>query len=364
MAPRVLQSFSFAALLVVAALLGSAGPASAAAAIVTNGDFEAGPALEGWTRAQQVPGEGEWFAYSRQEEVEEHLLTPGPPPSGNWAAGTLNFGTPDTAYLYQDVTLPPASSDRLSMYLYYSTFAPIAIPPRNTLVTSESKLAPPNQQIRIDVLKPNAPLESLSPNDILTTVYAGKAGDPEILKPTLLHADLSSLAGQTVRLRIAVAVQDGPMEVGVDGIEIDSEPLPAPAPAYLPSPPVTTPAPSNAFATGKLTLDRRHGSGRLVVTVPGPGTLSVFDARHKVAIASVRHNPNEKPILIRNAATETSGAQTVRMPIRPTWAAKKLLKKSGRLPFRLQLTFTPFGGLAATKDYGGTLVRKLSPARR
>jgi hypothetical protein len=354
---RVLRHFSLAALLLAAVLLGVA--ASASAAIVANGDFEAG-SLEGWTHAEQPGGEGAWFAYSRTQE-KGGLLTPGPPPSGEWAAGVSNsLPTPETSYLYQNVTLPPASSDRLSMYLYYSAFAPISVPTPNSLFTSESPLAPPNQQVRVDVLRPNAPLESLSPNDVLATVYASKPGDPEVLEPTVLSADLSALAGQTVRLRIAVAVQDGPMEVGVDGVTIESSPLAS----TLPAPPTPPPAPSNFFAAGKLARDRRHGSARLAVTVPGPGTLSVFDARHKVAIASVRHNPNERPILIRTAAVQTGGAQTVRLPIRPTWAAKKLLAESGRLRFRLQLTFTPVGGLAATKGYMGTLVRKLRRGRR
>jgi hypothetical protein len=48
----------------------------------------------------------------------------------------------------------------------------------------------------------------------------------------------------------------------------------------LPSPP------SNEFAKGKLTLDRRRGTGVLAVDLPGAGSLTAADARRALAIAS------------------------------------------------------------------------------
>jgi hypothetical protein len=176
--------------------------------------------------------------------------------------------------------------------------------------------------------------------------------------PTVVSADLSAFAGQTVRLRIANVVQEGFMQVGVDDVAIASAPVP-PAPE-----PVAVPLPSNAFTVGKLALDRKHGSAKLDVTLPGPGMLTVTDARRQVAIASDRSGPKEKPILIRTAAVQTGGPQTVRVFLRPTPAAKKLLGQSGKLPFRLQLTYTPDGGQTATQGYRGTLVKALRPARR
>jgi hypothetical protein len=346
-------------LIVAAALVGGAASATAATQLVANGGFETGT-LEGWTTTDQGNGANDWFAYNRKaaEEASPGFLAL--PPVGEWAAATFNLEEADTTYLYQDLAIPAASSDQLSMYLYYASTEPIAVPSPNTLAVSGSVTAQPNQQVRVDVLKPNAPIESLSPNDILTTVYASKPGDPEALQPTLLTADLSAFAGQTVRLRIADVAQDGMMIAGVDGVSIDSTPLPVPQPEPSPA----TKLPSNAFSTGRLVRDRKHGGAKLDVTLPGPGRLTVTDARRKVAIASALVKPHQLPILIRTASVQTTGPQTVRVFLRPTPAAKKLLAKGGKLPFRLQLTFSPEGGMAATQGYAGTLVKTIRPARR
>jgi hypothetical protein len=355
---RVLRRSSFAALLVAAALLAITASASATQ-LVTNGDFETGT-LEGWTSAEQTEGLAGWFTYSHEEAEESGTIAP--PPSGNFAAASLTpGGSVDTSYLYQDVALPAASSDRLSMYLYYESGAPIAVPTPSTLFTSEAKMAQPNQQVRVDVLKPNAPIESLSPNDILATVYASRVGDPTELAPTLLSADLSNFAGQTVRLRIAAAVQDAGMQVGVDGVSIESTPLPPP-----PLPPSTWTPPSNAFSIGRLVRDREHGGAKLDVTLPGAGALYVTDARRQIAIGSSRTDtpPRQLPVLVRTASVQTGGPQTVHVSLRPTAAAKKLLAKGGKLPIRLQLTFTPEGGMAATQGYEGTLRKVVSRALR
>ncbi len=102
--------------------------------------------------------------------------------------------------------------------------------------------------------------------------------------------------------------------------------------------------------------------------MPAAGELTVLDARRKVAIASTlargRATASPNPILIRTAAIQISGAQTVRVPLRPTAAAKKLLAKNGRLPFRLQMTFTATNGEVSTGTCRGLLLRRLRPARR
>src|SRR6202012_4073687 len=80
---------------------------------------------------------------------------------------------------------------------------------------------------------------SVSPNDILATLYASPSAGPEVLGPTLLSADLSQFAGQTVTLRIAHAVSAGEMKVGVGAVSLPATPLPPapPAPADAEEPP-------------------------------------------------------------------------------------------------------------------------------
>ena len=104
-------------------------------------------------------------------------------------------------------------------------------------------------------MKPTAPLESLNPADILTTLFANKTGDPQLLGPTTLHADLTPFAGQTVRLRIANAVNDSVFNAAVDAVSIASTP------------------PNNVFKKGKLKLNKSNGTATLTVTVPGAGVL-------------------------------------------------------------------------------------------
>ena len=103
-------------------------------------------------------------------------------------------------------------------------------------------------------MKPTAPIESLNPADILTTLFANKTGDPQSMAPTTAPAPTSvPFAGQTVRLRIANAVNDSVFNAAVDAVSIASTP------------------PNNVFKKGKLKLNKSNGTATLTVTVPGRG---------------------------------------------------------------------------------------------
>ena len=71
-----------------------------------------------------------------------------------------------------------------------------------------------------------------------------------------------------------------------------------------------------------------------------------------------------KPILIRTASVAVDHAQTVHVRLRPTAAASRLLAAKGRVPFRLQLTFTSARGAVSTATYRGILVKRMPRARR
>jgi hypothetical protein len=346
---RLLKFRLVLALAAIAALSAFASVSSAAAAGVVNGDFETGT-LAGWQTHYQT-GEGEWLTYEAAEPEQ-----PGEffrPPSGKFAALT-EFNFPDSAILYQDVAIEPAATSQLSMYLYYRSNAPIFVPSPNTLLVEEGFGPEENQQVRVDVMKPSAPIESLAPEDILATVYASKAGDPLELAPTRLTADLSKFAGQTVRIRIAVVAHEEALAAGVDAVAVTSTPIPAPAP--VPSAPVP---PSNVFAKGKLTLNKKNGSGFLSVTVPGPGTLTAVDAAARTTTAAMTTKATKKPALIKAVTLHPTAAGTVKVPIKPTAAGLKVLAKKGKLKFRALVTFTPTGGTAATKTYASKLIKTL-----
>ncbi len=293
--------------------------ASAGAASVVNGDFETGN-LEGWT-AYTATEDGAWFAYAMEPGQEISA-----PPSGNWAAMTEEVD-PDTPILYQDVALAPYATNTLTMTLYYASSEPIAIPTPNTLSVKTIDPDFENQQYRVDVVKPTASIESLDPSDILAPVFATKVGDPEEMGPVVFTTDLTPFAGQTVRLRLANAVHEGPFNAGVDNVSIASTPI-------------------NTFTKGKL--KKGNGSATLEITVPGPGTLKLL---------SVGKKGKPKPIkaTTKNPALPT----TVKLPLKATNWGQKALKEKGKLSFKVQVTYTPTGGTPTSQTLSGKL--KLKP---
>lgn len=314
----------------------SVWPAGAGAATVANGDFETGT-LAGWqlfnkdSTSMGGPPSGSWFAYSGTTspfDPEAEFGSVPPPPAGKFAAITAQGG-PGMRFMYQDVTLEPYYSHQLSMLVYYQAGAPLATPSPNTLeLPEETEImlteAEPNEQYRIDVIKPTAPLASLAPGDVLGTVFATQTGDPQTLAPKAFGFDLTPYAGQTVRLRLAEVDNEGILNAGVDSVAIQSTP------------------PSNAFTLGKRKPNKKKGSLKLTASLPGPGQLTI--AKKKVI----------KPV---TAAAAAAGDLTV--ILKPTGKTMKALKKNGKAKRKVAVTFTPTGGLPATQVVKVTLKLKL-----
>ncbi len=321
----------------VATVLALLLPAGASAATVVNGDFEDGN-LTGWS-TYSSNGAGDWFAYAK--EPGQGFFTP---PSGNWAAEG-GQGAADTTILYQDVALAPGQTHRLALSLYYESAEPIAVPTPNTLDVNDLGPGVENQQLRVDVIRPTAPLESLASGDVLATAFASKAGDPEQMAPTVVGADLSPLAGQVVRLRIAMAIAQGPFTTGVDAVSITSTSPPPPAP---------TP-PSNEFSRGKVQLTPGTGGGFLTINVPGPGVVKAVDARTKIATATATASLKAIQTRIRRATKEPKAAGKVLVSLHPTNYGFGKLEEKGKLKVKVRVTYIPTGGLPKTKSFKVTL---------
>jgi hypothetical protein len=200
----------------VLAILAFAVAAPAAAATgnaITNGGFETG-SLSGWGHAPGHPfnaGHG-WFAYSGN--ISPSGFTIPAPPSGHFAAVSDQIG-PGSNTLFQTFRVPAHAT--LSMTLWYRN--------RNVLFYSPQMLVPDqarNQQLRITITRPDAGLYSLKPADMLATVFATEPGDPASLGPKQIHYDLSSLAGQLVRLRITEVDNQFYFQVGVDDVTVSN----------------------------------------------------------------------------------------------------------------------------------------------
>jgi hypothetical protein len=317
------QTFLAALAAIVAILV---VPAGAKAATVVNGDFETGN-LSGWQLSNLPPepgSSGNWFAYTGTVSPFGEFAPPiPPPPAGKYAAITAQGG-PGTHILYQDIALEPYYTHQLSLLAYYRSEAPLETPSPETL---EANGPLKNQQYRIDVIKPTAPITSVNPSDILATVFATSTGSPLELGPTPYTVNLSAFAGQTVRLRFAEADNQGYLAAGTDSVAIASTP------------------PSNTFAFGSAVLNKKNGSAKLQVTVPGAGTLAIADVK-------------ETKKRVKAKTIQTTGG-TLYLPVTPTKSARKTLAGKGKLKLKVAVTFTPTGGLAATQMRKLTL--KLAP---
>jgi D-alanyl-D-alanine carboxypeptidase len=177
-------------------------------------DFESG-AISGW---QAVGGgSGGWFVYSdghrapdpAQSDPNVPFDVPDPP-QGKFAAVT-DMNGPGTRILYRDLRLKGRFS--LQVTVFYAGTAPFSSPATLAYDSPE-----PNQQFRIDLVAPSAPIDSVAKGDVLVNLFGTSPGDPDRRPPTEVRLDVSAWAGQTVRLRLATTDNGGPLRVGVDNL--------------------------------------------------------------------------------------------------------------------------------------------------
>lgn len=338
-APRL---FSVVLAMVAVAL---ALPGTAGAATVVNGDFETGN-LEGW-HAHSATGFGDWFAHSGTKppisETERNTAAVAAPPQGKYAAIADQLD-PDTLVLYQDIILAPDAQHQLSLQAFYSSNKPLAVPTPDTLSTDPSVIgSQANQQFRIDLMKPEAPLESIEPDDILRTILSTAAGDPVAMPPRRITANLTPFAGQTVRLRVAVAAGKEALNGGIDDVSVASTPNSVPAGGAGGKGKGGAGAHLRVLGHAKLLA---NGSAVLRVHVPAAGRLAA-----------------KCPKLLVPARATTTSARVVSLRLKPTAKATAKLRQKGRLLVKVALAFNPVGG-AATEHAITSVLFKMTGGRR
>ncbi len=94
------------------------------------------------------------------------------------------------------------------------------------------------------------------------------------------------------------------------------------------------------FTLGKVEKNKKKGTAKLTVEVPGPGTLDLAGT-------------SLKPI-----SKEASAAGDVKLKIKATGKKKKKLNKKGKTKVKPEVTFTPTGGDSKTKETKVKLVKK------
>ena len=180
-------------------------------------DFEAG-SLTGWK--QVGAGAGGWFIYSDSSRAPDPAgsdpsvpFDVPDPPQGRLAA-VSDMNGPGTRVLYRDVRLDGRL--RLHLTAFYAGGGGLSSP--RTLAYDEPGA---NQQFRIDLVAPSAPIDSVADRDVLMNIFKTSPGDPDRREPSSLSVDLSRWAGRTVRLRLAVTDNAGPLRAGVDDIRFE-----------------------------------------------------------------------------------------------------------------------------------------------
>jgi D-alanyl-D-alanine carboxypeptidase len=199
-------------------------------------DFESG-ALTGWKTVSG--GAGGWFVYTNGGKAPDPaksdpnfpFVLPDPP-QGRFAAVSDTNG-PGTRLLYRDVKLD--GRFRLHLTVFYAGVGGLRSP--HTLAYDEPQA---NEQFRIDLVAPSAPIDSVARGDVLVNIFKTAPGDPDARAPTAVSVDLSRWAGRTVRLRLAATDNQGPLRAGVDDIRF--EPIGHNANARIELPPAKAPA--------------------------------------------------------------------------------------------------------------------------
>jgi len=199
--------------------------------------------------------------------------------------------------------------------------------------------------------------ETVQPSFTVTTAGVTAppvpVGAPESI-PASWISGTSALAAGMISTSIGPAP---PFAATWDFLEIVTEPAPKPpqdppvlpaavTPAAVtpptPDQPSPPPAVSNSFSLGKPKLNKKLGTAKLPVTIPGPGTLILTDKQGVMQQKSPR------------------AAGTVNLLVRAS-AGRKQLRATGKLRLTVQVTFTPTDGTANSKSK--TLVLKKTRAR-
>ena len=194
----------------------------AGAAKVKNGDFERGN-LSGWQR--DFSGAGFWEVYEGPFGLPRGPMPAVPaPPQGDFGAITQQ-GDPSRMFLSQVVKLKPDKRHKLKFKLAYAQASVSArrrgsVPGFSTPNHFRFDGAVPNQQFRMDVMKPRAPIASLKQKHVLDRVYRTDRGDPDRRPYRTIKANLTDFAGDKVRLRFAVVVTERVLNVGIDAVEV------------------------------------------------------------------------------------------------------------------------------------------------
>lgn len=183
---------------------------------ITNGGFETGD-LTGWTTFEaNTVGDGVFRAAAGGSVLPLSGAT-APPASEGDTLAISDMASAGLRVLYQDITIPAGAT--LSFDLWWNNAAGFWVNPGNMFPEPFA-----NQHARIDLIALDAPLNTTDPADIARSLVLLDEGPAESDGWQSLSFDLSELAGQTLRLRIAEVDNQAPLYIGVDNFVLVPSP--------------------------------------------------------------------------------------------------------------------------------------------
>ncbi len=188
---------------------------------ITNGSFETGD-LTGWTTFEaNTVGDGVFRAAPGGSVLPLSGET-APLASHGDTLAISDMAAAGLRVLYQDITIPDNAT--LSFDLWWNNVAGFWVNPDNMFPNPF-----PNQHARIDLIALDAPLNTTDPDNIAMALVTLDDGPTQSGGWRSQQFDLSALAGQTLRLRIAEVDNQAPLFVAVDNFVL----IPAPGAATL-----------------------------------------------------------------------------------------------------------------------------------
>jgi hypothetical protein len=182
--------------------------------LIENGSFETGD-FTSWTTFD-APNSAGGFIVSADTIMPTSTLVVLEPPDSTYAAIT-DQGGGGTHVLYQDVSLPANRSAALHATIYLLNTATDYVIAATGGLAFDGGAA--NQQFRVDVMNPAAGVTDVG-TGVLLNVYQTQPGDPLVSGYITLTADLTPLAGQTVRIRFAEVDNQNFFHAGVDAVDV------------------------------------------------------------------------------------------------------------------------------------------------
>jgi hypothetical protein len=159
---------------------------------------------------------------------------------------------------------------------------------------------------------------------------------------------VNAAAGDLHEAAGSPTVDAGASDPLMGGLDLDRNPRAeppcvggAPTPdlgAYELVPTAACPKPPNRFSFGKLKRNRKKGTAKLAVSLPGPGALSLSGKG-----------------VVRQ---ERSGSGTVSLLVKAKGRSRRRLARAGTLKVKVTVIFTPSGGDPATKERTLKLLEK------